>query len=255
MSDKADFNSTRIKIRLFFFRRFLYSFCQSEKITMKKLLFFMLLFGSSAFAQQKFDIKDASSFFDIKVSVAECADGYCTGKATFSFYKKGGKTAYQIINLPDTQIELDESGSPNVNQTLLYDKQSAVNVGDYNFDGMEDVALCNGSNGSYGMPSYAVYLSSRAAKKFVYSKPFSALGVHLGMFETDMEKKVLRTFDKSGCCWHITEEFSVVNNLPRKILSVEEDATIADETKVKVTTKTLVGGKWQAKVKFIPRQE
>ncbi len=222
---------------------------------MKKVFIFMLLCCSSAIAQQKFELKNASEYFDIKISVAGCEDGYCRGKASFSFYKKGGTTAYQVINLPETLIELDESGEPNVNQNLLYDKQSAVNVGDYNFDGMEDVAICNGANGSYGMPSYAVYLSSRAAKKFVYNKSFSALGSHLGMFETDAEKKVLRTFDKSGCCWHVTEEFSVVNNLPRKILSVEEDATITDETKVKVTTKTLVGGKWQTKVKFIPRQE
>lgn len=222
---------------------------------MKKLLIFMLLLCSSAVAQQKFELKNASDFFDIKISVAECADGYCTGKAAFAFYKKGGKTAYQIINLPDTQIELDESGSPNVNATLLYDKQSVVNVGDYNFDGMEDVAICNGKNGSYGMPSYSVYLSSRAAKKFVYNKSFSALGVHLGMFEVDTEKKVLRTFDKSGCCWHIFEEFSVVNNLPRKISSVEENAAIEDETKIEVTTKTLVKGKWRTKVELIPREE
>jgi hypothetical protein len=157
--------------------------------------------------------------------------------------------------LPDTLIELDASGSPNVNQTLLYDKQSAVNVGDYNFDGMEDVAISNGANGSYGMPSYSIYLSSRAAKKFVYSRPFSALGERLGMFETDAEKKVLRTFDKSGCCWHITEEYSVVNNAPRKVFEEVEDATIEDETKVKVTTKTLVKGKWQTKVKFVPREK
>jgi hypothetical protein len=79
--------------------------------------------------------------------------------------------------------------------------------------------------------------------------------VHLGMFEVDAKRKILRTFDKSGCCFHVTEEFDVVNNAPRRILSIEEDATIADETKVKVTAKRLVKGKWQTKVTFVKRPE
>ena len=65
---------------------------------------------------------------------------------------------YQVINLPDTQIQLDDGGKPLTNVTLLYDKQSVVNVGDYNFDGMEDVAICDGAHGSYGGPSYRIYL-------------------------------------------------------------------------------------------------
>lgn len=223
---------------------------------MKKLLFlFVLVFCSSAFAQQKFELNDASKYFDVKVSVAGCDEYSCTGKATFSFYKKGGKTPYQVINLPDTYIQLGEDGTPNVNKTLLYDEQSVVNIGDFNFDGMEDVAICNGNNGSYGGPSYNVYLSSKAAKKFVYNKEFSALGEHLGMFEVDTKRKVLQTFDKSGCCWHITEEFSVVNNRLVKVLSIEEDASIPDETKVKITTKKLVGGKWKTSVKYVKREE
>ena len=220
---------------------------------MKKLTLVLLLLCPTAWAQHKFDITNASEYFDIKVSVAKCEEGSCSGKASFGFYKKGGATPYQVINLPDTYLELGEGGSPNVNVTMLYDKQSVVNSGDYNFDGMEDIALCNGLNGSYGGPSYSVYLSSRAAKKFVFDRKFSALGVHLGMFEVDNEKKVLRAFDKSGCCFHVTEEFDVVNNAPRKIFVEEEDATIEDETKVKVTTKRLVNGKWQSKVKFVPR--
>jgi hypothetical protein len=215
----------------------------------------ILLFGSSTFAQQQFLLTGASEFFDIRVAVSNLENGAYRGKASFSFYKKGGDLPYQVIDLPDTYVELDENAQPSVNATLLYDKQSVVNIGDYNFDGMEDVALCNGTNGSYGMPSYSVYLSSRNARKFVYDKDFSALGCHLGMFELDKSKKVLRTFDKSGCCWHVTEEFTVVDNVLQKVLSIEEDATIDDETKVKVTIKTFVNGKWETEVKFVPRPQ
>jgi hypothetical protein len=210
---------------------------------------------SSAMAQKTFELKDASKYFDVKISVAKCEDGFCSGKASFSFYKKGGTTPYQVINLPDTQIQLDESGNAQANISMLYDNQSAVNVGDFNFDGMEDVAICDGANGSYGGPSYQVYLSSKSAGKFVLSKPFSDLGSHLGMFDVDKKKKVLRIFDKDGCCWHVTEEYSVVNNRPVKVFVEEEDARITDEKKVKITTKTLVNGRWQSKVKYVKREE
>ncbi len=209
----------------------------------------------TASGQKTFELKDASKYFDIKISVENCDEGFCGGNATFSFYKKGSNTAYQVINLEDTQIQLDENGNAQANISMLYDNQSAVNIDDFNFDGMEDIAICDGANGSYGGPSYQVYLSSKSAGKFVHDKKFSELGTHLGMFTVDKKKKVLRIFDKSGCCWHVTEEYSVVNNRPVKVFVEEEDATIADEKKVKITTKMLVKGKWQKKVKFVKREE
>jgi hypothetical protein len=213
------------------------------------------LFSASAFGQKTFELKNASKYFDIKVEVAACEDGYCTGQAKFSFFKKGGTKAYQVIDLDNTQIQLSESGQPLTNVTLLYDDQSVVNVGDYNFDGIEDVAICDGPNGSYGGPSYRVYLSSRSAGKFVYSKEFSALGEHLGMFEIDVKRKRLTTLDKSGCCYHIAEEFVVVRNKPVKVRSVEEDLSGTDDGRTKITTKTLVGGKWKTTVKYGKREE
>ena len=222
---------------------------------MKSLLpLFILLFAATAFTQKTFDIKDASKFFDIKVDVATCDDSSCTGKATFSFYKKGGSVPYQVINLPETYVQLSTDGGPLVNTTLLYDAQSVINIDDYNFDGMEDVAICNGNYGSYNGPSYDIYLSSRAAKKFVYSTAFSELAEHLGMFTVDNKKRQLETFDKSGCCYHITERYSVTGGRPVKIFEEVEDATITDETKVKITTKKLDNGKWKTRVKYVPRE-
>src|SRR5215467_12442693 len=119
---------------------------------MKRAVLIVLLAASSVAAQRTFELKNASKYFDIKVRVAKCEDEYCSGRASFSFYKKGSASPYQVIDLPDTQIQLENNGKPLVNDTLLYDEQSVVNVDDYNFDGMEDVAICAGSNGAYGMP-------------------------------------------------------------------------------------------------------
>lgn len=215
------------------------------------LVLFLLFFTSSTFAQRTFDIKNASKYFDIEVKVAKCEDSVCSGKAAFSFYKKGAERPYQVIELADTYIDISNDGKPLVNTTMLYDEQSVVTVEDFNFDGMEDVALCNGQNGSYGMPSYEIYLSSRKAGKFVYSKAFSELGVHLGLFTVLKDKKQLETFDKSGCCWHITERYDVVNGRPRKVFEMIEDATVSEDlSRVKITTKTLINGKWKTSVKY-----
>jgi hypothetical protein len=225
-------------------------------IPMKKFNFaLILLLSASAFGQNSFDLKDASKYFDIKVNVAQCDDGYCSGKSTFSFFKKAALKPYQVIDLDNTQIQLSQSGQPLTNITMLYDNQSVVNVGDYNFDGMEDVAICDGPNGSYGGPSYRVYLSSRKEGKFVYSKEFSALGQHLGMFGVDPKRKRLSTLDKSGCCYHIAEEFIVVGNKPVKVRSVEEELAGTDDGRSRITTNTLVGGKWKTSVKYGKREE
>jgi len=218
---------------------------------MKAILLIILVTATSIAAQRTFDLKNASKYFDVKVRVAKCDDDYCSGRATFSFYKKGSSTPYQVIDLPDTLVQLETGGKPLVNDTLLYDEQSVIDVEDYNFDGMEDVAICTGGNGSYGMPSYNIYLSSRAAGKFVYNAALSKLGGHLGMFTVDKKNKTLETFDKDGCCWHITERYKVINDRPVKVFEEVEDATADPNGKrIKVTTKTLVSSKWKTSVRY-----
>jgi hypothetical protein len=71
------------------------------------------------------------------------------------------------------------------------------------------------------------------------------------MFTVDKKNKSLETFDKDGCCWHVTERYKVVNNRPVKIFEEVEDAT-ADPSgdKVKITTKKLVSGRWKTSVRY-----
>jgi len=208
-------------------------------------------------AQERFDIKDASRDYDVRVEVAKCAGDICDGKVTFTLFKKSKSKPFQIFTLADTSFLLDSKKSPPANKTLLYDEQSALNFGDFNFDGMQDLALCDGKRGGYGMPSYQVYLFSQTANKFIFSPSLSKLvhGVNLGMFEVDAKRRVLTTYSKSGCCFHETDEFSVVNDHPRKILEITEDASIPDEKRVKVITKRLVNGRWRTTIKYLPRTE
>lgn len=204
--------------------------------------------GSSVIAEKKFELRDASPQFDVLISVAYRDDG--EKLATFSFCKKGGTPPHQVIRLPDTWIDSDADDDAQGSVSIPYEQQSAVRVGDFNFDGREDVALCDGTNANYGALSYRIYLASPRAMRFVYDKRFSDLGQSMGMFDVDKEKRVLRTYWKDGYALHVTEEYAVIKNHPVKVFSEETEAIVGDDTSVKITTRRLVGGRWRAKVTF-----
>jgi len=216
----------------------------------------MLLLAGAAFAQEsKFEIKNASKIYNVKLTVEKCDDQrLCEGAAVFTLNKKGQTAPFQVIRLENTSFYLEDDGTPLVNETLLYDKQSVLSFGDYNFDGIDDISLRDGNNSGYGGPSYQIYLYSPKARKFVLNAGLTTLGQeNLGMFEVDKKKKILTTFSKSGCCWHKTEQYTVVANRPVKIFEEVEDASIADEERVKITTRRRVKGRWKTTVKYTKR--
>jgi hypothetical protein len=222
---------------------------------MIKILLTLLVLCTCAFAQVKFDVKKASRTYDVFIEVERCEDNICEGKVTYTLFKKGQTAPFQVFKLDDISFMLGPNDKPSVNVTRLYDEQSAVSFADYNFDGIKDLSLCDGSNGGYGMPSYQIYLFSPLANRFLLSEGFTELSQEgrLGMFERDARRKRIRTSSKSGCCLHMTEEFVVVNNRLKKVFEEVEDATIANEKKVKITTKRLVNGRWRSSVKYVPR--
>ena len=213
----------------------------------------IIFYGSALAAQKEFTIKNASKNYDIQLEVERCDSDECRGKARFSLFKKNESKPFQIIKLSNTYLTLS-NGDPSIKTKMMYDEQSVIFFEDYNFDGFEDLALRDGNNGGYGGPSYQVYLFSTTTKRFVRNPLFTKLaqGVYLGMFAISHKRKTLATFSKSGCCWHQTEEFKVVNNRPKKVLEVTREVVGNLKDKVKITTKRLVGGKWHLSVKYEP---
>ncbi|HLR05343.1 MAG TPA: hypothetical protein VK117_06000, partial [Pyrinomonadaceae bacterium] len=66
-------------------------------------------------AQERFDIKDASRDYDVRVEVAKCEGDLCDGKVTFTLFKKGNSKPFQIFTLADTSFLLDSKKSPPAN--------------------------------------------------------------------------------------------------------------------------------------------
>lgn len=221
---------------------------------MKKIIFLVLLLSISGFGQEVFDIKKASKKYDVRLEV-KCEEDSCAGDATFKVFRKGEKKYFQTFKTY-TEFNVIEARMPYSKR--MYDYQSVVFFEDYNFDGIEDLSIRDGNNSGYGGPSYQVYLYSPASKRFVHNQAFTDLNQngYLGAMAVDKKKKVLRVFSKSGCCLHSTEEYKVVNgNRLKKVYEMEENAMIADENKVQITTSRLVNGKWQTKVTYRKREQ
>jgi hypothetical protein len=220
-----------------------------------RLLLPFVLLGTIAFGQNKFELKDASKNYNVNINVENCDKEECQGKATIELFDKKTSKKLQTLTSDNLNFYLNEDQKPTANIIQLYNEQSPLIFDDFNFDGTEDIALRNGNESSYGGPSYDVYVFNSTKKQFVPSEELTALAYeNLGMFNTDSERKRLITYSKSGCCWHMTTEYSV---LPQrglfKVYELEEDAT-ADE-KVIVTKREFIDDKWITNTKTYPINE
>lgn len=218
------------------------------------LLPFILL-GIVVFAQNQFELKDASKNFDVKMNVEHCAEDGCQGKATIALLDKKASKIFQTLTSDNLNFYLNKDQKPTANIIQLYNEQSPLIFDDFNFDGTEDMAIRSGNESSYGGPSYDVYVFNITQKQLVLSEELTVLAhENLGMFNTDSERKRLITYSKSGCCWHLTTEYSV---LPQrglfKVYELEEDATGGE--KVKVTRKEFIDDKWTTHIKTYPINE
>lgn len=213
-------------------------------------LLLTIISATGVSAQKTFLLKDASKNYDVKIMIAACEDDICEGKASINIIKKSDSSLFQKIEMPNLYLELGAEKKPTANLIELYgENNSGVIFDDFNFDGLEDLALRNGNDGAYGGPSYDVLLTVVPSKKFVKNAALTKLASeNLGLFEVDKEKKTIETFNKSGCCWHQTTRYKVVNNRPVKVYVFTEDAAGGGD-KVKLTTETLVAGKWKKTMK------
>ncbi|HWW04630.1 lysozyme inhibitor LprI family protein [Collimonas sp.] len=180
----------------------------------------------------RYSLADISRKYDFVVHLLERCEpakdeeeGSCEGPGIVTVFPKGDKTPLQVIPMDNVFVSFTKSGKPLANSASLYDYQGVINVGDFNFDGEEDFAIQNGNHGSYGGPSYDVYLKDQKRRTFVYNANLSELiDGSLGFFQVDEARKRLTTFAKSGCCYHETTAYAVKDNMPVPVTRVVDDA-------------------------------
>lgn len=222
---------------------------------MKKIsviLSVLFLFSSAAFAQKTFLLKNASKNFDVRIEISSCEEDTCEGEGTVFLSRKGQKKVFQKIEMANVFLELGTDQKPTANLIELYgENNSGIIFDDYNFDGVQDLAIRNGNNGAYGGPSYDVYLFTRTKNRFVENEMLTEIASNnLGMFTVDKKNRTIETFTKSGCCWHQTTRYKIVKNQPKKVYVLTEDAMTGGGEKEITTTEILMpNGKWKKTVK------
>jgi hypothetical protein len=197
-----------------------------------------------------FNIPDASPRYGARIHVETCDGDSCSGPAKIELYRRADRSPVQRFETEDLAILLDNRKQPAANVTQLYSDQSAIIIADFNFDGSEDLAIRNGNNSGYGGPSYDVYVYHATKKRFVPAADLTELASSkLGMFQIDAKRKRLVTFEKSGCCWHMTTEYAVVPGKGLLDVYSKEEAVRADGERVDVIVseriETKVGGQWR----------
>ena len=225
---------------------------------MKKMILIMsilFLFSTAIFAQKTFLLKNASKVFDVKIQISSCETDTCEGSAAVFLTKKGQSKNFQKIEMANVFLELGTDQKPTANLIELYgDNNSGIIFDDYNFDGIEDLAIRNGNNGSYGGPSYSVFLFSNIKNRFIENAPLTTLASeNLGMFTVDKKAKTIETFNKSGCCWHQTTRYKIAGNKPKKVYVFTEEL-LSDEKTTSTTETLLPNGKWKKRTKIEKRR-
>jgi hypothetical protein len=205
-----------------------------------------------------FDIRNASTTYDFSLSLDEdCSSdkapmGVCDAPGNLVVFRKGSDAPLQRVPLESIDVVIADNGEPLVNASPMYDYQGTIEVGDFDFDGHEDFAVQDSEQGPYGGPTFQVFLYQPRTRQFVMADELTDLThTTLGFFQVDPVRKRITTFAKSGCCYHVTEEYRVVRGAPVMVSRFTEDAT--GEGDVLETTEGLRGGKWVTSTKRVPR--
>lgn len=145
-------------------------------------------------------------------------------KGIVSIFSKADKKEIVTIESDEFSFDLDTNGNIETNVVEYpYGKQSIIICQDFNFDGLNDLAIMDGYFSCYHGPSFRIYLDS--PKGLRYSESFTNLAhEYCGMFDVDYDKQLIYTMTKSGCCWHQFSTFRVTNDTPQLILLEEQDA-------------------------------
>jgi len=199
---------------------------------------FTLICAAFINGQREFKLVSNSKNVGVTVKVGECSAKipyHCPAK--FQLFHKGNNRPFQTISL------VTSFSDPNDIQDIEF--------GDFNFDGLEDLAISDGRNGGYLTASYHIFLFSRELRRYVHNADFTKLsqGPAMGLFEVDKRKKILYRQYRTGCCYFVKEGYDVYMMRPRKVYELIQDESSADRIWDVTTTKKFINGRWRTWVK------
>lgn len=121
------------------------------------------------------------------------------------------------------QLHVPTDGTP----AICSEHGRAVVMGDFNFDGNQDIAVPLDNSGQYAGPTYLILLYQPLNGHYQEASLLTQLTRdNLGMFKVDDKQQRLTTFGKSGCCIHYEEDYSVGGDYPESIGSLSESVVL-----------------------------
>ncbi len=123
---------------------------------------------------------------------------------------------------------------------------SPVLFEDFNYDGLPDIAVRNGSNGNYGAPSHDIYTVTPDGS-YMRNEALTELAQnYLGLPELiDPESKILRVFARNGCCERYADDFKVLPNGKMQKVRMFRLYTDPQTGEWKEIESRLINGKWR----------
>lgn len=202
-----------------------------------RLLAVACLFASAGVSAEPltYHLNDPAQKYAIEVLFPQPpAKSYEGAPAQITLRDKTSGKVLQRIDSPEAFAVFKPDGQElEINHAPTYGDQSLLFFEDFNFDGRQDLAVRNGSEGGYGGPSYDIYLSDPKSPLLVFNPSFSSLtrDEQLGMFAVDPVAKRLHTSSKSGCCWHQYATWQIENNEPVMVAEKIVAAQMPSEAK------------------------
>jgi hypothetical protein len=202
-------------------------------------------------------IRSGSGQFDLRATISPRNNlndpDQIQGPATIEIFRKGTTHRLQTLRLANIELfprQIVYRGALGKPSPSPYDDDYTFVFDDFNFDGVQDLAICSGNNSGYGLPSYVVYLYSKRLRKFLIAKELCKLAQeHLGLFSVDRKNHTLLVFDKDGAAWHKTTIYKMQGTVPRKIETVTDSISGSVET---ITQEKRSGGRWIRQTKRLP---
>lgn len=219
---------------------------------MKTKLFLALLSFSSLAQAAVVDVPLVSEKYSARILVDQCIEYACQGRAKVSILSLETREKIVELDSADFGISVNSNSSSNEASFIATDN-SAIVIGDFNFDGHDDVAIQNGYNGSYGYASYDVYTYDTGKRIYSLNLELTRLtaGEYLGMFHVDIKRRRLLAYNKAGAGLFYSFEF--ISNV-RGVKKVCEKSEIWDmpNSLVRVAVKTLENQRWRTRKQSFP---
>jgi hypothetical protein len=201
-----------------------------------KVACLLLVFCSTiVVSAQTVRITKASTVFDVEIRPGECSDDGKCGPISVLLFRKGSRKVLQTLS---------------AGRISKSDLEGPVEFVDLDFDGVRDLAVFDGfeAPGGYATLAQRIYLYSNSKKRFEFHPGLSELShrENLGSFEVDKKQKLLYTYARSGGGVFQRRGYKVAKNKVVLMSEQIDDATFANGTKTRLTTRKRINGRWRA---------